>query len=238
MARAGIVLIWILGLATVWLVPAGRTAGLALLAQERPTVDVGLDAGHSRLEVGAVGGDLREYELTLAWALRVRELLEAEGFSVRMSRENHEPVSAFDDPDPTRRVQIEQEARIAAVVPARVFVSLHLNGHPNASIRGTETYYNGDNNGPDSIRLAEQLQANAVAAIRGAGYPVFDRGIKEDLTAGKPYGHFFSLRGPLPSALVEGLFLTNPADLGALYDPAIREALAQGVTAGLRAHLR
>ena len=92
--------------------------------------------------------------------------------------------------DLTARTRVEQEARVAAVTPARIFVSVHFNGHPSASIRGTETYYNGDNFGTDSRRLAGALQAHVVGELRAAGVESPDRGAKEDLTAGKPYGHF------------------------------------------------
>src|SRR5687768_18000584 len=42
---------------------------------------------------------------------------------------------------------------------------------------------------------SQSLHLNVVGAIRAFGYPTADRGVKEDLSAGKPYGHFFSLRG-------------------------------------------
>src|SRR5690348_17756712 len=51
--------------------------------------------------------------------------------------------------------------------------------------------------------LADALQRHVLAELRATGYDALDRGVKEDLAAGKPYGHFFSLRGPMPSALVE-----------------------------------
>ncbi len=114
----------------------------------------------------------------------------------------------------------------------RAYVSIHFNGGP-PSLRGTETYYNSENAGPASLALAEALQRHVVAALRGTGHPVADRGIKEDLLAGKPYGHFFSLRGGMPSALVEGLFLSNPAEAALLLRDEARDALAQGYAGGI-----
>ena len=204
-------------------------------AQDAPA-DVGLDPGHSDADVGAAGGGLREVDLTLALAQRIRPLLEAQGLRVAMSRTDNRPLSAMTHPNPDTRTRLEQEARIAAVTPARIFVSVHFNGHPNAAIRGTETYYNGDNFGPESRRLAVALQAAIIGELRAAGVDALDRGVKEDLTAGKPYGHFFSLRGPQPSALVEGLFLSNPQDLAALRQDATLDALARGYAEGIRAY--
>jgi N-acetylmuramoyl-L-alanine amidase len=65
------------------------------------------------------------------------------------------------------------------------------------------------------------------------GYQALDRGVKSDLLAGKPYGHFFSLRGPMPSALVEHLFLSNATEAALLRDDATLDALADGCAQGI-----
>ncbi len=202
-------------------------------------VDVALDPGHSRVDVGAAGGGLREYRLTLDLAQRVRARLEAAGLRVRLTRQDDTPLSAMDDPNADERTRIEQSARIQAAMPARVFVSLHFNGGP-ASLHGTETYFNPDRS-PDGAAtdraLADALQRHVVAALGDSGYPALDRGVKTDLSAGKPYGHFFSLRGPAPSALVEALFLSNAGDVAALRDDATLDAIATGCVQGLLEYL-
>lgn len=198
-----------------------------------PLADVALDPGHSAADIGAVGGGLREYELTLDLARRLRARLEAAGLRVVLTREDDQPASSFDHPDPTTRTRLEQEARIARVVPARVYLSLHLNGFSDPRVRGTETYYNEDNHGAASRMLAEAVQREVLAALRAAGYPALDRGAKSDLAAGKPYGHFFSLRGPLPSALLEAAFLTNPEERAWLREEAALEAIADGCATAL-----
>lgn len=191
-------------------------------------VDVGLDPGHSAADVGARGNELAEYRLTLDLALRLRARLQAMGFSVALTREDDRPVSSYDHPNTIERIRLEQEARHARVAPARVYLSLHFNGYGDPSVRGTETYYNEDNFGPESILLARTVQQHVVAALRRAGYPALDRGAKSDLWAGKPYGHFFNLRGPFPSALLEGAFLTNPLERQWLREPAALDAIAEG----------
>lgn len=212
---------------------------LPAVAADAPSfdADVGLDPGHSVADVGASGGGLREYELTLDVALRTRALLEARGYSVRLTRVDAAPLTAMTHPDLTERTRIEQEARIAAAGRVRCYISLHFNGSADPRLAGTETYVNPDNQGDASWRLGEALQRHVVAALREGGYPTLDRGVKSDLLAGKPYGHFFSLRGPFPSALVEALFLSNPADAAALAHEGIREALARGYSGGISEYL-
>lgn len=214
---------------------AALLAGLLFLQQLSP-VDVALDPGHSRADVGATGYGLREYQLTFDLAQRVQARLEAQHLTVRLTREDDQPLTPLLHPGADDDIQAEQEARIAAGGPARIFVSLHFNGGPTA-LRGTETYYNPDRS-PDAqtldAALAAALQRDVVTSLADeVGYAAVDRGVKSDLMAGKPYGHFFSLRGPEPSALVENLFLSSPSDATALHDDATLDALADGCTQGI-----
>jgi N-acetylmuramoyl-L-alanine amidase len=85
--------------------------------------------------------------------------------------------------------------------------------------------------------LAAAIQARVVATLAEAGYTTLDRGVKSDLAAGKPYGHFFGLRGPMPSALLEALFLTSPDEAALLNDETVREAIARGCAQGILEYL-
>ncbi|HEX8969080.1 MAG TPA: N-acetylmuramoyl-L-alanine amidase [Chloroflexota bacterium] len=213
---------------------AALLAGL-LLFQQTP-VDVALDPGHSRADIGAAAGGLREYQLTLDLARRVRVRLEAAHRSVRLTRQDDQPLTAYTNPLDVGQIEAEQDARLAAAGQARVYVSLHFNGGPT-SLRGTETYFNPERAPDASVAdqtLAWLLQRDVVGALASeAGYAAVDRGVKSDLAAGKSYGHFFNLRGPEPSALVENLFLSNPDDAAMLRDDATLEALADGCAQGL-----
>jgi N-acetylmuramoyl-L-alanine amidase len=215
----------------VLVVPVGASAG-------DPPVDVALDPGHSRADIGASGYGLAEYRLTLDLAQRVESRLEDAHLSVRLTRHDDTPLTPITRPGDEDEIRIEQTARIEAGLPARVYVSLHFNGGPIGQ-HGTETYYNpsrGDGSGADWA-LAAALQRHVVAALADAGVATLDRGAKSDLAAGKPYGHFFSLRGPVPSALVESLFLSNPDDAAAIKDPATLDALATGCAQGILEYL-
>jgi N-acetylmuramoyl-L-alanine amidase len=210
-----------------------------LLAQPLEPVDVALDPGHSRADVGAAGHGLREYQLTLDLAQRIRLRLQDAQLSVRLTREDDLPLTTLTQPGATDQIQAEQEARIAAAGQARIYVSLHFNGGP-ASLRGTETYFNPERApeaGSADRALAVLLQQHVVAALADVGYAAVDRGVKSDLAAGKSYGHFFSLRGPVPSVLVENLFLSNASDAALLGDDATLDALADGCAQGIFEYL-
>ena len=81
------------------------------------------------------------------------------------------------------------------------------------------------------------MQSAVVARLRATGHPVRDRGVKEDLTAGKPYGHFFSLRGGMPAVLLEALFLSNPTEAVLAGQEPIQWAIAQGIAEGVHRFL-
>jgi N-acetylmuramoyl-L-alanine amidase len=201
--------------------------------------DVGLDPGHHRLNVGATGGGLDEYVVTLDIANRARTIIQAAGYSVNLSRENHDPVSSWSAGSYEANLPIEMEARIRAVGPVRGYVPVHLNATSYSSTRGTETYYNVENNvGGRSYWLANVLQSNVVSRLRQAGYQTLDRGVMSDSLAGRSFGHFHSLRGPYPSALLEALFLSNPTEAALLKQSYIRQAIAQGIADGVIAYLR
>jgi N-acetylmuramoyl-L-alanine amidase len=220
---------------------AAAAAGLALGPRLGPVwaqpavfdADVGLDAGHSRVDIGASGAGVGEFQHTLDVAMRIKPLLEEAGLRVNLSRTDDQPLSAMAHPNPTERTRIEQAARIAAVGAVRIYVSVHFNAIGDARTSGTETYYNSENAGSESIALARSLHANVVAQLRELGHPTVDRGVKEDLWAGKPYGHFFSLRGGMPSVLVEGLFLSNPTEARLMLADETRQAIARGYVGGI-----
>jgi N-acetylmuramoyl-L-alanine amidase len=228
----------------IWCYPAVVLAALlvamVVLTQISPAVDVALDPGHSLADIGASGGGLREYRLTLDLAQRVRTRLEAAHLSVRLTREDDQPLTVYTDPLATEQIHAEQAARIAAAGPTRVYVSLHFNGGPT-SLRGTETYFNpdrADDAMSTDFTLADSLQRHVLGALANeVGYASLDRGVKSDLAAGKSYGHFFGLRGPAPSALVENLFLSNATEAALLRDDATLDALADGCAQGVLEYL-
>lgn len=219
---------------------AALFAALVLFGQPLPAVDVALDPGHSRADIGAAGGGLREYQLTLDLAQRLRQRLEDAHLTVRLTREDDLPLSNYTNPTATEQIHAEQDARIAAAGQARIYVSLHFNGGPT-NLRGTETYFNperaADADSTDRA-LADALQHHVVAALADdLGYASVDRGVKSDLAAAKPYGHFFGLRGSVPSALVENLFLSNATEAALLRDDATLDALADGCAQGILEYL-
>src|SRR5262249_43622068 len=104
---------------------AGLVSLTGLLVGQLRPVDVALDPGHSRADIGAAGGGLREYQLTFDLAQRCQTRLEASHLTVRLTRNDDQPLTAYTNALDDAQTQVEQQARIAAAGPSRAYVSLH-----------------------------------------------------------------------------------------------------------------
>jgi N-acetylmuramoyl-L-alanine amidase len=170
---------------------------------------------------GVVSG-LREAELVLRVALRLRPLLERAGVRVVMTR--------------TKTVRTSMgniaRARIANEAGAALFLRIHADGSPRASTRGTHTLYPAFRRGwtddiyRSSRRAAEIVQA---ALLPELGFP--DRGLHErsDFT-----GFNWS---DVPVILVELGFMTNPTEDRLLATPAYQRRAAVALCRGTLRYL-
>lgn len=173
-----------------------------------------VDAGHGGWDNGATGvTGLKEKEVNLDVALRVKEKLEALGATVIMTRSDDTFIS------------LSERSRIANDAKADLFVSIHSNANVNPAVNGTATYYNtpADNPGLSAQRekLARLVQKSMVSylGIRDIGI------IKEN---------FHVIRATtMPSILTESAFLSNAGDEALLKESSFREKIAQGIVDGL-----
>jgi N-acetylmuramoyl-L-alanine amidase len=220
-----------------------------------------VDAGHGGLDPGVVGAPaggrhVLEKDATLAVATRLTALLRADGYRVVMARTQDTSVVKLAGGDITAAGSISSDAEhrdlaaraaCANAANASVLLSIHFDAFSDPLVGGTETFYDAARPFADANRrLASALQA---AMVVGLGEP--DRGVWTDdqlaaptLTAsGRDYGHLIEL-GPaaagwvdspseMPGALVEPLFLTDPAESRLAADPAGQQKIAVALEAGL-----
>ena len=171
------------------------------------------DGGGTR---GVVSG-LREADLNLRVALRLRPLLERAGIRVVMTRAK------------TAGTSIGNVARagIANRAGAALFLRIHADGSTDRAVRGTHTLYPALRRGwtddvyAESKRAARVVQGELRAAL---GFP--DRGLQErsDFTG-------FNW-ADVPVVLVEMGFMTNPTEDRLLATPAYQRRAALGLCRG------
>jgi N-acetylmuramoyl-L-alanine amidase len=233
-------------------------------ANGRASKTVFIDPGHGGIDPGVVtsvgGRPTFEKEATLAVANRLSTILRADGYRVVMARTRDSSVVKL-SPDDTADGAMKSSAAhrdllaraaCANAAQASVLLSIHFDAFSDPSVGGSETFYDAARTfAAENKRLATTLQS---ALVTGLG--TSDRGAWSDdklnaptLTSeGRDYGYLIEL-GPkavgwvdnpsqMPGALVEPLFLTNPAEAQMAIDRAGQERIAQALAAGLEKYLR
>jgi len=236
--------------------PADEQGGILLSPEPTPERRPGeirrivLDPGHGGDEEGAVGRTgLKEKELVLDIARRLRSRLNRQGYQVDLTR------------DADQALDLDSRAGFANNKAADLFVSIHANASVRSSARGAETYFlsygatdddalavaraenlpgeDGDDDqggaGIDlvlwemaqaehiarSSMLADMIQTemNQLAAIR-------DRGVKQ--------APFRVLVGAdMPAVLVEVGFLSNADEERDMASEAYRERIAGSIATAI-----
>lgn len=218
-----------------------------------------IDPGHGGLDPGVVGiapgQQVTEKDAALAVAARLSDLLRADGYRVVMARTRDSTVLKLSTADSVmgsltasaEHRDLAARAACANAGGAAALLSIHFDAFGDSTVGGTETFYDSARTfGVDSRRLAVDVQAALVSSLRTS-----DRGVWTDdqlaaptlTTSGSTYGHLIEL-GPesagwvddpsqMPGALVEPLFLTNPAEAHLASDPSGQQQIAVALEAGL-----
>ena len=209
-----------------------------------------LDPGHGGRDPGAVGPKgLREKDVVLSLAKRVKTALEARGYEVLMTR------------DSDIYVKLEDRAIFANNSRADLFVSIHTNASKNRAVRGIETYFLGvardrqssetamlenavsnentlsdleqilhslinQNNMWHSNELAEAVQDSMHGMVSGKYGTIRNLGVKQ-----APF-YVLSKTG-MPAVLVETSFISNSSAEKLLQRSDFRDTLSDSITRGI-----
>lgn len=194
-------------------------------APKGPLAPIILDPGHGGIDYGGVVNGVKEKDLSLDLARRVKERLEKKELEVLMTREKDE------------RVMLDKRVVDAVDWRGAMFISLHFNKEKNKNAHGMTVYSYGPElrkkwrplahptvapmpappkgQSDESFRLGQQF----TKALRGDGYLVEQ--IKAD---------YYVLKNPAqPSVLLELGYLTNAEEHKKLVDPAYRDKLADTI---------
>ena len=137
--------------------PTPSTPQQPLQPRTKPFTTIVIDPGHGGKDPGARGQHgTEEKDITLKVALKLRDLLiQQRGIRVLMTRERDEFV------------ELKDRAKFANGQEADLFVSIHVNSHPQRSMKGIEIYHFGE---------AKDQRALEVAA-RENGTPLNNTGV-------------------------------------------------------------
>jgi len=170
-------------------------------------ITVVIDAGHGGHDRGGIPGQrIAEKDMTLDVALRLRNILSANGYHVVMTRSTDVFVPLGG------RVAIANSYRNA------VFVCIHFNATGRSGASGIETYFYSR----DSLPLA-----SAIHYYVTGGAPSANRGVRRR-------GYYVLRKTAIPAVLVECGFLTNPTEAAYAQSAGYRQKLADEIAAGIR----
>lgn len=191
-----------------------------------------LDAGHGGHDRGASGPTGYEKEFTLDVVLRLKKRLEKAGFKVVLTRSSDRFVDLADRP------------AIASKYKNAIFVSIHFNSADwKRSANGLEVFAITARNTPptgqknimsrDRTSEAGHRYEGASAVFAGTmlhsllgAMDSYDRGVKR--------ARFAVLRrSTVPAILIEGGFLTNPAEARKIGSASWRDNYADAITRGI-----
>ncbi len=183
----------------------------------KDTLTVIVDAGHGIPDGGAVGvsGSV-EQKINLDIALKLKEVLEAKGISVIMTREDenglwddeHQSIRQKKVSDMNNRLNIMNKSH------ADLFISIHMNSYPNHKTSGLRVFYAPNHN--EIKPLAENIQIR-MQDITGANTTVVKSADKTLFLMKNP---------PIPAILVECGFISNPTEEKKLQEADYQARLA------------
>jgi len=212
-----------------------------------------IDPGHGGKDPGAMGNGLKEKDITLNVALKTAAILRNQyNYEVNLTRETD------------RTLPLEERTAIANTKKADLFVSIHVNAHPNKSTRGVETFY---------LNLATNTEAMRVAALENATSTMNISDLQDILTdlmqnskiqessvlaqyvqnrlvsglrensfpthdLGVKQAPFYVLIGAeMPSVLAEISFISNPQDAKRMRQETYLDEIAQQIAAGVAGYV-
>ncbi len=182
-----------------------------------------LDPGHGGSDTGAVGPDgVTEASVTLPVAMKTRDILEASGAKVVMTRTTDVDVYG---PNASDHDELQARVDVGLRTPGTdIFVSIHCNAFSNPGAHGMETFYYPKTDA--DYRLAALLNEELLAA--GGRH---NRGVKQ--------ARFYVMRhSDVPASLVELAFITNPEEEALLADDGYQQKLAEAIARGIARYFR
>lgn len=181
-----------------------------------------LDPGHGGLSMTgtATQNDVAEAKITLAVALKARDMLTSLGANVVMTRSTEKPLT------------LEQRVEILTAANPDLYVSIHCDGSESIADSGTHTFYYTPFSKPLATAITSSLVSvykNYIYSPGDTNYAAVDRGTKY-------YPFFVTRMFNCPSVLVETGFLTNPVEGDNLANDNCQYWIAQGITTGIQTY--
>lgn len=218
-----------------------------------------LDPGHGGKDPGAIGKyhKLKEKEVNLDIAKRLKNILKASGIDVYLTRS----TDVF--------IPLPERAEFASSKKANFFISIHSNATKSRWMRGFEIYYLSEKKADDSDRALQAAKDRSSSMKELNGYSTNVKAIAYDLSFTENRKQSIGLaesiiktikkkriysgrknikdagfhvlknfKTIMPAILVEVGYLSNRNEEGLLKTSSYRQKVAQGIADGILAYSR
>jgi N-acetylmuramoyl-L-alanine amidase len=233
MRRNNIILVGLvfLLLLTIYSLNIDENKTVAVAKQQSEQKTVILDPGHGGEDPGAVSdySGLKEKDANLDISLRVKELLEEEGYKVFMTREEDKLEYDLQTTNIVKK-RLQDLTRRKKMIDdsgADIAVSIHLNKFPKTQYYGAQTFF--PPNCLESKKLAESIQKS----LREIVDPENKR---EALLKEEPVIIFRDLK--TPTVMVECGFLSNKEEEKKLQTDEYRDKIAYAIKEGIASYYK
>jgi N-acetylmuramoyl-L-alanine amidase len=212
-----------------------------------------VDPGHGGKDPGAIGPNgEKEKDINLVIAKQLAKRLKDEGYEVLLTRE----TDVF--------IPLPNRTAFANTKNADLFISVHVNAHDNADIKGVETYFLNLTTDASAIRVAARENATTTKSISGLQLIINDIMMTSKINESSRFASFTqkSIIGSLekseiptsdhgvkqapfyvligakmPAILVEIGYITNPGECKLLHDEKYQQSIVDGIMAGINGYV-
>ncbi len=177
-----------------------------------------IDPGHGGFDPGKVSNDgTKEKDINLAISLKLKQKLEAMGFTVYITRETD---IALNDPDAGSKKMSDLNNRIAFAgeKKSNLFISIHQNSFSGASVHGAQVFYY--DTSEEGHHLAELIQDRIKSVV--------DKTNEREVKGNSEY--LLLAKSTCTSVIVECGFLSNADECARLCDNEYQELLATAIS--------
>lgn len=204
------------------------SAGKSGTAGENGTGQTGvivIDCGHGGDDPGMIGSSgINEKVLNLVYGKKLKELLEAQGYQVVMTRETEDGL--YDAQKSNKKAQ-DMQRRVAIITESKplLAVSIHQNSYPDASVAGPQVFYY--EHSTEGEKLAKAIQ-DAMNTELNIARPRVQKGNTS---------YYILKRSEAVTVIVECGFLSNPAEEAKLQEEDYQDMVAKAVCDGILDYL-
>ena len=191
--------------------------------QDNRTVVV--DPGHGGKDPGMTGaGGLEEKGINLEISLKLRDILEKQGFNVVLTRDTDRGL--YDEDASGKKLQdLQRRTELIRKAEPLLTVSIHQNSYSDPDVKGPQVFYFQGSDEGKSLAEAVQKSLNEKLEITDP------RSVKGNSS------YYLLKKSPAVTVIAECGFLTNPSEAEKLQDEAYQYKVAEALTEGIEAYL-